>query len=50
MHTCEYCLADHGSWSAYLACVETCEIEDARQRAWVKSHPTGAVRKDTTPA
>lgn len=45
MHACEYCFSEYRSWTAYLACIEVCEREDARQQAWVKNHPTGAVIK-----
>lgn len=46
MNTCPYCLSESTSVSAYLACLERCEVEDARQRQWVKTHPTGRVRED----
>ena len=45
MYECEYCHSEHASWSAYLACVEVCEREDARQKAWIRKHPTGRVFK-----
>jgi len=47
MNVCPYCLSEYSSASAALADIEACEAEDARQRAWVKNHPTGAVTRTT---
>lgn len=48
-YECSYCYSQYSAAGAAIACEEACETEDARQRAWVKAHPTGAVHRDTIP-
>lgn len=46
MFQCDECPAEYTSAMAAAECGETDRVEDARERAWVKAHPTGRVRKE----
>lgn len=45
MYQCDECPAEYTSAMAAAECGETDREDDARERQWLRAHPTGAVAR-----